>query len=59
MKKILKLGEHIVLVYYKKVAVKSNRKSIKVYSRILSDDEVNRLSNDFIDFLNKNNCIEV
>jgi len=59
MKKILKLGDRVVVVYVKKVSVKANRKAAKVFCRCLSDREVKKLSNAFIEFLNKNYCIEV
>ena len=59
MKKILKLGEHIVMVYLKEVAVKSEKKSPKIFCKKLTEEQVRKLSKDYIDFLNTNHCIEV
>jgi len=59
MKKIIKLGDYVVLVYLKEVTVKSGKKTVKVYSKKISSKKVERLSGDFIDFLNRNNCIGI
>jgi len=59
MKKIIKIENYIVMVYLKEVSVKANKKAMRVFCRCLTNKEIGKLSADFIDFLDKNNCIEV